>query len=124
MRDLNGMSKNNLEVVYVGLCLTDAVCVTVDFYLASYTPDCYTTYCNVLGIWFKLTSVFLCVLSTVLCSGINNSPRGLLALPAQGRCMCLWQKPWRFEEVHSRRKRSGQSSARVQTASKNSFTKV
>lgn len=48
----------------------------------------------------------------------------LISLPAQGRCTCLSQKPWRFEEGRSWRRRSGQCWARAQRASKNSFTKV
>eukprot|EP00064_Thunnus_orientalis_P004509 superscaffoldBa00000410_g4521 len=45
-------------------------------------------------------------------------------LASLGRCMCLWQKPWRSEEARSRRRRSGQCSARARRASKNSFTKM
>lgn len=48
----------------------------------------------------------------------------LISLPAQGRCTCLSQKPWRFEGGRSWRRRSGQCWARVPRASKNSFTKV
>lgn len=48
----------------------------------------------------------------------------LISLPAQGRCTCLSQKPWRSEEGRSWRRRSGQCWARVPRASKNSFTKV
>lgn len=39
-----------------------------------------------------------------------------LSLPVQGRCMCLWQKPCRFGEAHSRRRRCGLCSVRAQRA--------
>lgn len=36
----------------------------------------------------------------------------------QGRCTCLWQKPCRFEEARSRRRRCGLCSVRAQRASR------
>lgn len=63
-------------------------------------------------------------MSLCLSSAVNRYLLLFLPLLWQRRCTYLWPKPWRSEEVPSRRRRSGRSWARALTASRNSFTKV